>query len=92
MYFTSNAIETYVGDRISKIEQLLIIILIEHIIIAIKVLLAALIKDVPKWVEREEQEQKDRLDHLYNVLDEKKDEYIAKGGVVLEAQIQEMQT
>lgn len=83
MYFTSHAIEIYVGDRIGKVEQLLIIILIEHIIIGIKVLLAVLIKDVPEWVTKEEQQQDARLDALYKTLEDKKDEYIKKGGVVL---------
>lgn len=54
MYFTSQAISNYFGDSLSKVEQLLIIILIEHIIIGLKVLLAALIKDVPDWVSKEE--------------------------------------
>jgi hypothetical protein len=87
MYFTSHAIQNYVGDRLTETQILLIIVLIEHIIIAIKVLIAALIKDVPEWVTKEEQEQDARLTALYNVLDEKKDNYTKKGGILLKDQI-----
>lgn len=56
IYFTSNAMQTYIGDRLTDVEKLLIVILIEHCIIAIKVFLAALIKDIPDWVSKEEQQ------------------------------------
>lgn len=61
IYFTSTAMETYIGDRISKVEQLLIIVLIEHIIIGLKVFLAALIKDIPDWISKEDQQHEARL-------------------------------
>ena len=72
----------------SAIEQFLIIILVEHIIIAFKLLIAAIIKDVPQWVSNKEQEQTLRLPQLFKNLDDKRDEFIANGGILLQDKIQ----
>lgn len=68
----------------------MIVVLIEHCILAVKLLIAVLIKDVPDWVTQEKHEQQSQLEHIYDVLDDKAEEFKAKGNKLLADQINEM--
>ena len=65
----------------------MIVVMVEHIIIAAKFVIAIIIKDKPEWVSKEEHEKLENLENLFEMIDDKKDEYKAKGGVLLEDKI-----
>lgn len=67
----------------------MIVVLLEHCIIAVKILTAILIKDKPEWVTKEEHDQNKEMDDLYGVLEIKADEFKAKGGKLLSEKINE---
>jgi hypothetical protein len=67
----------------------MIIVLLEHIIIGVKLLTAIIIKDKPDWVSKEEHFHARELDHLYELLDNKADEFKEKGGKLLADKINE---
>lgn len=50
IFWTSDTIDQITGYRYSMTEQFMIIVLIEHCILAVKLMIAVLIKDVPDWV------------------------------------------
>ena len=50
IFYTSKSLDDWLGPHLSPLEKFAIIVLIEHIMIALKLLLASMISDVPKWV------------------------------------------
>ena len=55
IYYTSDSLKDIVGaDKYSDVHKFMLIVMIEHIIIAFKFLIAILIKDKPEWVSQEE--------------------------------------
>jgi hypothetical protein len=68
----------------------MIVVLIEHIIIGLKMLIATLIKDKPDWITREEHEQREGLEKLYDLLDQKKEDYKQKGHELLEDKVKKV--
>jgi hypothetical protein len=50
IYFTSTALATSIMPDYAPIYQFMVIVMIEHIILALKMLISILIKDVPSWV------------------------------------------
>lgn len=69
IFWTSDAISSITGYKFTKLEEFMIVVLIEHIILGIKLLLAVLIKDTPDWVTQEEHEYQDMLIYHYDKLD-----------------------
>lgn len=70
----------------------MMIVMIEHIIIAFKYGLTAIINDKPTWVKEEEDDQQARSEAINVMLDLKKEEYKAKGEVPLEDIISKIKT
>ena len=68
----------------------MIIVLIEHVIMVAKLMMSVLIKDKPDWVAKEEHEQEEQMEQLYDMLDDKADQYKAQGNQLLSDKINEM--
>jgi hypothetical protein len=56
IYWTSNTVSQITNHNYSREEEFMIVVLIEHCILALKLMLAVLIKDKPEWVIQEEHE------------------------------------
>ena len=81
IYWTSNSLNIILEDwDYDETQKFMIIVLIEHVIIGFKLFLANVIKDKPTWVSKEERQQAEELDELYEMLDEKADEYRQQDG------------
>ena len=83
-YFTGDALKEYFSDRYDEIQIFLLVIMVEHIIILFKMLLASLIADVPNWVQEGEIEKTQNEEALWKLLEEKADEYEERGHTLLE--------
>jgi len=78
VFFTSKALNDWEATKdLTKLNKFLVVILVEHIIILIKVLLAVIIKDKPEWVQKEQQESEHRENALYKMLEDKEEAFIA---------------
>jgi len=62
----------------------------EHVIIAFKLFLTLAIRDKPEWVLKEEQERGIYEESIRDTIEAIKDEYIDKGGVIMEERIQQI--
>lgn len=54
IYWTSDTLPTILDYKYSILDSFMLIVMIEHIIIALKMLISILIKDKPNWVTNEE--------------------------------------
>jgi hypothetical protein len=94
IFFTSNALDSilikYTGE--TNVYKFMMIVMIEHIIIAFKFGLTAIINDKPSWVKEEENDQQRRSEAINVMLELKKEEYKARGEVVLEDIISRIKT
>jgi hypothetical protein len=79
IYWTSDALTYILGNKYERLEQFMIIVLIEHIIIGFKLLLSVVIRDKPDWVARAERLNIESQGDYFELLDDKEDEYKAKG-------------
>lgn len=73
IYWTSNALGYILQDKYSALGTFMIVILIEHIIIGLKLMLAILIKDKPEWVSQTERRQKLMMGDIFDLFDQKGD-------------------
>ncbi len=87
IYFTSDALKSILGNEKSDVYAFMIIVMIEHIIMAFKYFISLMIRDKPEWVTAEEHEQRNNNEAIYQMLEKKKEEYIRKGGVIIEDKI-----
>jgi len=88
IFFTSNALSYIVDTSYSDLSKFMVIV-IEHLIIGCKLFISILIKDKPQWVTQSEQELIEYEELVTDQIDAKKDEYLARGGVLLEDQMAE---
>jgi hypothetical protein len=61
--------------------------MIEHIIIGFKLFISIVIKDKPQWVSQAEHDLIEYEEEVRDQIDAKKEEYIEKGGILLEQQM-----
>lgn len=66
----------------------MLIVMVEHIIILLKLLISIIIPDKPSWVSREEHEQDEQMESLFDMLDVKEKEFRDKGGVPINDMVQ----
>lgn len=72
IYWTSNSLSAVLGENWSDLERFFIIILAEHIILALKLIIAVIIKDKPNWITLEEREIKRILPQIYDLMEDEK--------------------
>ena len=85
IYYTSNTLDTIlVENKTSKLYQFMIIVMIEHIIIAFKFFLVVIIVDKPSWVTKQEIDIKEGQEELNALLEKKKFEHRVNHGEILE--------
>lgn len=89
IFFTSNALSYIVDTSYSDLSKFMVIVMIEHLIIGCKLFISILIKDKPQWVTQSEQELIEYEELVTDQIEAKKDEYLARGGVLLEDQMAE---
>jgi len=89
IFFTSNALSYIVDTSYSDLSKFMVIVMIEHLIIGCKLFISILIKDKPQWVTQSEQELIEYEELVIDQIEAKKDEYLARGGVLLEDQMAE---
>lgn len=89
IFFTSNALSYIVDTTYTDLSKFMVIVMIEHIIIGFKLFISIVIKDKPQWVTQSEQELIEYEEHVRDQIEAKKDEYLARGGVLLEDQMAE---
>jgi hypothetical protein len=65
----------------------MLIVMIEHLILIFKYLIAIMIKDKPQWVADEEHERTADQEKIYELLDQKKDDCKARGEKLLDEQV-----
>ena len=65
----------------------MLIVMIEHILLAIKMLLQNMIRDEPTWIASLKYQERQEADSIKKRLDQKQEEYEANGGVLLEEQV-----
>ena len=68
IYFTSDTLPEIVNYKYTDLQQFMLIVMIEHIIIGLKLLIAVLITDKPEWVTKEEHENELQLDEVFASL------------------------
>ena len=89
IFFTSNALSYIVDTSYSDLSKFMVIVMIEHLIIGCKLFISILIKDKPQWVTQSEQELIEYEELVTDQIEAKKEEYLARGGVLLEDQMTE---
>jgi len=72
IYWTSHSLSEVLGANWTNLERFFIIVLIEHAILAIKLIIAVVIKDKPSWISIEEHEIKRTMPYIYEILEDKK--------------------
>ena len=90
IYFTSNKLAGLFAWKLTKLEQLLCVVLIEHVIIGLKLLLSALISDVPAWVVKERHEEKKNYERMMDKVEKRELQFRNNGGVVIGDKIKEL--
>ncbi len=65
----------------------MIIVMIEHIIIGFKLFISIVIKDKPQWVSESEHEIIEYEEEARLKIEQKREEYLEKGGILLEQQM-----
>ena len=84
IFFTSSTLFDIIDPKkYTKQDAFMLVVMVEHIIIGFKYLLAILIKDKPVWVTNAEHEIADSMEAIYDMIDQKEDDFKATGGQLL---------
>lgn len=87
MYFTSKALDSIVEYKYDKLSIFMLVVMVEHLIIGFKMLIAILIKDKPEWITSEEHEVAPTIERYNLIIEHKKTQFKEKGGLLLEERI-----
>lgn len=68
IYFTSNEL-TSIMPHYTKLEQFMLIVMIEHILLATKMLLQNMIRDEPAWIASLKYQERQEADSIKKRLD-----------------------
>mmetsp|Transcript_34093 Transcript_34093/g.25162 ORF Transcript_34093/g.25162 Transcript_34093/m.25162 type:complete len:473 (-) Transcript_34093:341-1759(-) len=89
IYYTSEAVNERFSD-LTSLERFSIVVGIEHLILGLKMFLSYLIQDVPGWVFRQRGKEDDRLEDIMQRIEERAEEFRAKGGMLFKDTIKQL--
>jgi hypothetical protein len=94
VFYTSEALGSILpvlDIKVDLIYQFMIMVAVEHVSIAIKLIMSVLIKDKPEWVAQEEKEAVEQRQVLQRVIEHRKSQYKEAGNEAIEDEIVLMQ-